>query len=61
MTIEQWIKEKRKEAQELYDEAEEARSESEYTDFDALDQSTYNNGVLATLDELEEFIKSQQK
>lgn len=47
-----WAKRKREEASDLYEEAEESRVESEYTDIDALEQSVYNQAVMDVTTEL---------
>lgn len=48
-----WIRTKREEAKKARDEADIARAESGYSDIDALEQFSFNEGVLDTLEELE--------
>lgn len=47
-----WAEEQSDEANGLYESAEAARQESDFTDVDALEQSCYNEGVLDTLESL---------
>ena len=53
-----WVEQKIDQAQQLFDEAEDARDESDYTDIDALEQSCYNDGVVTVLSELLDRFKS---
>lgn len=56
--IQEWLRLKKEEATKLYDEAEERRIMSGYSDMDALEQSMFNQGVLSTLETMSEFLKA---
>lgn len=55
--LKNWIEQTRKESRKLLLEAEASRQKSDYTDIDALEQSTYNQAVLDTLEKLERIVE----
>ena len=55
--LERWIASTIKSAQQHRDEAEEARTASEYTDIDALEQARYNHGIVEILMDLRDLLK----
>lgn len=51
------IREKRRDANKRYREAEKDREKSQYTDIDALEQSCFNEGYIQALDEITTLLK----
>ena len=56
----EWIRRTTKEAQEEYQEAEIQRGEKPEGDIDAIEASTFNDGIISVLNELELFVKSPE-
>jgi hypothetical protein len=54
--IKAWIKVQRKVANKRCKQADEARYKSGYSDIDALEQYSYNQGILITLDKIEQLL-----